>query len=101
MSALTKKAVLTAVNRAIKEKRYDELPNLLFADCVVTLIWEELNSRSKASPPEVTNLSFDLSNWRNLRNMMLLRMGSAAGFEITEDMKKEWEMYRDAVSKAQ
>ncbi|KAJ3717326.1 hypothetical protein C8R42DRAFT_724214 [Lentinula raphanica] len=43
--------------------------------------WEELNSRSKASPPEVTNLSFDLLNWRNLRNMMLLQLGSAAGLK--------------------
>ncbi|KAJ3835010.1 hypothetical protein F5878DRAFT_629094 [Lentinula raphanica] len=101
MSPSTKKAVLMAVNRAIKENRYDELPNLLFADHVVTLLRKELSSRSTANPPQVTNLSFDLSNWKNLRNMMLFQLGSAAGFEITKDMKKEWEMYRDAVSKAQ
>ncbi|KAJ3727167.1 hypothetical protein C8R42DRAFT_717989 [Lentinula raphanica] len=101
MSPLTEKAVLIAVDQAIKTNHYDELPNLLFADHVVMLLWEELNSRSKASPPEVTNLSFDLLNWRNLRNMMLLQLGSAAGFEITRDMKEEWEMYTDAIDKAQ
>ncbi|KAJ3833910.1 hypothetical protein F5878DRAFT_665230 [Lentinula raphanica] len=92
MSTLTEKAVLMAVDQAIEKNHYDELPNLFFQDHVVMLFWEELNSRSKMNPPQVTNLSFDLSKWKGYRNMMLFQMGSAAGFEITRDMK-EWKMY--------
>ncbi|KAJ3713456.1 hypothetical protein C8R42DRAFT_727367 [Lentinula raphanica] len=80
MSTLTEKAVLMAVDQAIEKNHYDELPNLFFQDHVVMLFWEELNSHLKVNPPQVTNLSFDLSKWKGYRNMMLFlvlfQMGS-------------------------